>query len=253
MLEGKFVSDERVAASANASAIDLVNETDQEKVNTVDTLEKAVIEAEEKSIAPAEETEGEAVSDVETTKKTESAGKEGSDPEDAALKEDTFADATSSPTSVEEVVSSHDVDNADVPDDKTQALDGATARTSSDETREPALEVRTEDADAKVAQDSLNVPPPVPARSAARSSGRTSPAPALPPRRPPRATSLADKSLPVPSTNVSFKFGPPSVTSLHLSKLDAMEWEDKMWTEITKLKQDLWNARIGLLTDTATD
>jgi len=33
-----------------------------------------------------------------------------------------------------------------------------------------------------------------------------------------------------------------------LNKLETMEWEDKMWTEITKLKEELWRARIGLVT-----
>lgn len=44
----------------------------------------------------------------------------------------------------------------------------------------------------------------------------------------------------------------PANTALFLDRLDAMEWEDKMWTELTKLKEELWRARIGLVTDDTT-
>lgn len=99
--------------------------------------------------------------------------------------------------------------------------------------------------------------PPLPQRSAARGSGAQSPVsgapagpvapatsapPALPPRRVVRPVAKVADAMPAPTA---------ARTSLSLVADDSFDWEDKMWTEITKLKESLWKARIGLLAEEA--
>lgn len=92
--------------------------------------------------------------------------------------------------------------------------------------------------------------PPLPPRSVARGAG--SPAPVIPPRRHHTpAGSQAPPPLPARTAAPTYTFAPPPPTAIYLNKTDSLEWEDKMWTEVTKLKEQLWRARVGLVTEDA--
>ncbi|PWN48027.1 hypothetical protein IE53DRAFT_381668 [Violaceomyces palustris] len=111
-----------------------------------------------------------------------------------------------------------------------------------------------------VSKPSLGVaPPPLPRRSAARSSPKSpsTPVSGLPPVLPPRRSELEKKATPpkAPATTAQPKSSsqshpsPATVrTRLALGgDMSELGWEEKLWTEITKLKEEMWRARIGLM------
>ncbi|PWZ01466.1 hypothetical protein BCV70DRAFT_172806, partial [Testicularia cyperi] len=169
--------------------------------------------------------------------------------------DDDFSDATSFPSAEECQLQSAVTENESkstrdavekTTEKQQEAHADAGAETKNKPTQDPVPEEGASVAE-DVAGERAVVPPPVPRRSATRTPGTTSPAPALPPRRAPRALADgSDKSLVRPMVLLA-RSATPINTTLQLSKLETMDWEDRMWTEITKLKEELWRARVGLL------
>ncbi|EPQ26460.1 uncharacterized protein PFL1_06108 [Pseudozyma flocculosa PF-1] len=171
---------------------------------------------------------------------------------------------------------------ADLKEASDDTRDGPTTTTEAGEATAESKDAASEDGtaapangtDGKSDEDAMGdkpvVPPPVPRRSAARGSGASSPAPTalaaaptLPPRRVPRpqATSTTTPetssagavpaTAPTSAAAATASAAPPPRTTLLLGGDDAVDWEDKMWTEITRLKEELWKARVGLVVDEA--
>lgn len=327
VLEGKFMNEEQqqqaaaaAAAAANASTDSLPKEVAAAKSAQVETLEKAVEEAEtgntegekkepeniEEEKAEGKEEEGEKAdiektdaektdADKEESEKTEAekikeqvqeemgddtkedAKEEASKTEESedanhaesseaekktGADDDDFADAPSSPTEAKAEEAAKDGESSH---DATAAATEATAETSADKADAPATEadaaekpVEAEPAEKSAEADSTGAPvPPLPPRSVARGTGASSPSPAvaagatpkIPPRRHPRPVPAAPAGAPALPPRTPTPAVIPAATAIYLDKLDSMEWEDKMWTEVTKLKEELWRARIGLITE----
>ncbi|KAJ9476614.1 Rab guanine nucleotide exchange factor SEC2 [Pseudozyma hubeiensis] len=187
--------------------------------------------------AEAEDSEGNDDKKEEAVTSTAESSEEDKKP---AGEDDDFADAPSSPTDPKPIEPEIKVEDTTTDADKVEAGDAIA---------DAAAPAQSKPADASTAAAAAAAAPPLPPRSVARGagSGPASPAPIIPPRRhhtpgpplPPRTPVAAAAPL------------PPPVTALYLDKLDSMEWEDKMWTEVTKLKEELWRARIGLVTEDA--
>lgn len=187
--------------------------------------------------AEAEDSEGNGEKKEEAATSTTESSEEDKKP---AGEDDDFADAPSSPTEPKPIEPEIKVEDATTDADKVEADDAIA---------DAAAPAESKPADASTAAATAVSAPPLPPRSVARGagSGAASPAPIIPPRRhhtpgpplPPRTPVAAAAPL------------PPPVTALYLDKLDTMEWEDKMWTEVAKLKEELWRARIGLVTEDA--
>ncbi|KAN0061962.1 hypothetical protein ACQY0O_005957 [Thecaphora frezii] len=148
------------------------------------------------------------------------------------------AGETKAPKSGSTATSSDRVEKADLP---TSPRDNAVAE--SEITKDPAT------------SEIPGVPPPLPRRSSARGANSPVPigqgsVPALPPRRVARPQAeAAEPGTPLTPSTPSARPAPPIKVTLHLGGNDAVDWEDKMWTEITRLKQEMYKARIGLVVD----
>ncbi|SPO21152.1 related to GTPase activating protein sec2 [Ustilago trichophora] len=227
--------------------------TDDEKTEAEKIKESVQEELDDsdKAVEPqaAEQTE-EAKKEAETTEEESSEAEKKTAGDD-----DDFADAPSSPTEAktadkdkeaEDGEEAKEAETAEVP---AAELSADASAVEKEPTTEAAAETKPSDADTAAATGAAA--PPLPPRSVARGTGASSPAPAIPPRRHPRAGAIAAAE----STSSSAPVAPPSrtptplPTALYLDKLESMEWEDKMWTEVTKLKEELWRARIGLITE----
>ncbi|KAJ1030134.1 hypothetical protein NDA16_001046 [Ustilago loliicola] len=325
VLEGKFMNEEQqqqaaaAAAAANASTDSLPKEIVGAKSEQVETLEKAVEDAEanrtesdkteaekiedekadvkegETDKADAEKTDAEKTdAEKEEAEKTEAekikekvqeemgddaketGAEESSTTKKSEVAEDTeaekktggddddFADAPSSPTEAKAEEATKEGESSE---DVTAAATETTAETSADKADAPAIEAadaaekptEVDTAEKSTEADASGAPaPPLPPRSVARGAGASSPSPAgaggvtpkIPPRRyPPRPVPAAPAGAPTLPPRTSTPAISPAATALYLDKLDSMEWEDKMWTEVTKLKEELWRARIGLVTE----
>ncbi|SPO20232.1 related to GTPase activating protein sec2 [Ustilago trichophora] len=227
--EGEKIDDEKTEAEK-------IKESVQEELD--DSDKAAEPEAEEPTEEAKKETEATEEESSEAEKKT-------------AGDDDDFADAPSSPTEAKAADKDKEAkDDEEATDAETTEAPAAepSADVPADEkepTTEAAAETKPSDADTTAAVGAAA--PPLPPRSVARGTGASSPAPAIPPRRHPRAGAIAAaESAPVapPSRTPT-----PLPTAIYLDKLESMEWEDKMWTEVTKLKEELWRARIGLITE----
>lgn len=323
VLEGKFMNEKQqqqqaaaLSPAANASTDSSPKEVAGAKSVEVETLEKAVEEAEadkadvekaeekkagtkkeeaektgveevdaEKTDAEkeeAEKTEAEKIKEKvqektdDDTKEKDLAGlteekeeaKESESPgsdKKAAVDDDDFADTPSSPT---EAKAGDTAKVDETINEDTAAVDEATNESSDDKEAAPATEAdaaeKPSEADsaerpAEAEQTGTPVPPALPSRSVARITGASSPSPAgtagamlkIPPRRHNRPLPAAPIGTGAPELppRTSTPAVIPAATAIYLDKLDSMEWEDKMWTEVTKLKEELWRARIGLITE----
>lgn len=256
---------EEVAAAAAAAAEKTGNgETEEEKME-VEKLKESVHE-ESSGDEVAQATANEASESEHTDKKDEtanSADERSEEDKKPTGDDDDFADAPSSPSTdvkladaeaeEEEVATEIEAKEADAPPKLSETKDVVAT--------DAAVATESKQADGSTASTATAgiSAPPLPRRSVARGTGTgtgpgsgsaaasVSPAPVIPPRRhhtpgpalPPRTPSDATAAAALP---------PPPITALYLDKLDSMEWEDKMWAEVTKLKEELWRARIGLVT-----
>ncbi|KAJ1028008.1 hypothetical protein NDA13_003459 [Ustilago tritici] len=197
----------------------------------------------------------------------EEEAKESKSPESekAAVDDDNFANTPSSPT---EAKAGDTAKLDETINEDTAAVDEATNESSDDTEAAPATEAdaaeKPSEADsaerpAEAEQTGTLVPPALPPRSVARVTGASSPSPAgtagampkIPPRRHHRPLPAARIGTGAPELppRTSTPAVIPAATAIYLDKLDSMEWEDKMWTEVTKLKEELWRARIGLISE----
>ncbi|KAJ1035171.1 hypothetical protein NDA18_000767 [Ustilago nuda] len=244
---------EEVDAEKTDAEKEEAEKTESEKIKEK-VQEKTDDDTKEKDLAELTE-------EKEEAKESESPGSE----KKAAVDYDDFADTPSSPTEAK----ADDAAKVDETTNKdTAAVDGTTNESSDDKEAAPATEAdaaeKPTEADgaerpAEAEQTGTPVPPALPPRSVARVTGASSPSPAgtagampkIPPRRHNRPLPAAPigtgaPELPPRSSTPAII---PAATAIYLDKLDSMEWEDKMWTEVTKLKEKLWRARIGLITE----
>lgn len=276
VLEGKFTNEEQQQA-ASASSENLPKEISAARSEQVETLENAVADATE-----AADDKTVTAEDLEAHKPNEGVQESGdavqlaaeSEAEESALTEDKkmestpegspeaekknagddddFADAPSSPTEAKSTASDAKAD-AEAPTKDAETTESPVPDVvleASSETKEPTTVTEAASEKNKSAttdQQPSTTAPPLPPRSVACGTGAASPAPALPPRRHPRAADEPHQTQAQLQARTPAAL-PPAPTALYLNKLETMEWEDKMWTEITKLKEELWRARIGLVT-----
>ncbi|SNX81886.1 related to GTPase activating protein sec2 [Melanopsichium pennsylvanicum] len=273
--EASKVRDEsaQVAEEGDAAAAEKTEAANMDGENTgTDTVEDQKTEAEKIKESVQEESGETAASEADqpsSEEKKQHSAKETSEAEGKApADDDDFADAPSSPTEAESkpVDKQGKVDDVKAEDETkveettkdAEGVESFTTGLSSDapaDAKESTIPTAT---DAKPLEGTAETTtivtaaaPPLPPRAAARGSGSASPAPALPPRRHPRAGAIAASAQPTDNVPpaVPARTSSPPPTALYLNKLDTMEWEDKMWTEVTKLKEELWRARIGLITE----
>ncbi|CBQ67966.1 related to GTPase activating protein sec2 [Sporisorium reilianum SRZ2] len=246
---------------ADAAEAEEVKAADAEKLKDGETEEDKT-EAEKIKESVREESSADTADELAATdaceaeksdEKDESAGtKEESSDEDKkpAGDDDDFADAPSSPTT-EAKPADAEVKEEEKPaktEDTPADAAGSTDATESDTAvTDAAADPKSTDME-RTATASSTSAPPLPPRSVARGAGTgsASPAPQIPPRRHQPAASATP---PPPPPRTPVVAAAPPVTAIYLDKLEAMEWEDKMWTEVTKLKEELWRARIGLVTE----
>lgn len=264
---GSAPQSEQVQALENAVAADEGEEkptsvakgtqpVDAEDAARVEQAEDEKTEAEKIKESVQEEIgHSEATQDAEKTEPSEDRLPEAED--NNATNDDDFADAQSSPTVAKtaesEVKDGEQGKEGETPeassaeeathDASVEAKEVPTAAEPEHETTQKPSDEGTNAADdtTTTEQQSSAPAPPLPPRSVARGNGAASPAPVIPPRRHPRAGTTA--------VAPPIRTGTPAPTALYLDKLEAMDWEDKMWTEVTKLKEELWRARIGLVTE----
>lgn len=255
--ETKDVGDADKEAGADEKAeAEKVKESVQEGSDASDapgaaSEDKENADVEGKAASAAEDTETSEAKDKQDNEETDEAPAEATTKHD----DDDFADAPSSPTEPKAPDAPEDEQKPDEATDSVAKVETEATEPAADTDPTATADASNAAAGAAEGSDAAAAPaPPLPPRSVARGTGSVSPAPAVPPRRHPRAGALAVPPQRTSSASASAPVRPatPANTALFLDRLDAMEWEDKMWTELTKLKEELWRARIGLVTDDPT-
>ncbi|EST06487.1 GDPGTP exchange factor Sec2p [Kalmanozyma brasiliensis GHG001] len=289
VIEGKFANEEQQIVGGSMSSLDLPKEiaaVQPAKSAQVETLEKAVAaengeltdsndseavkpeeQAEEATAEKGEnaetaekgadgetqddKTEAEKIKEsveeevkTETTAEAESSNEKSDGQNDTpdtsshddhdgdkdhAGDHDDFADAESSPVTKD----------VDLQPDDTPAETEKAAETERPAETEPPTDAAT---DLKPSESTTGIiAPPLPPRSVARAANPIPPV--IPPRR--------HLTPALPARKPTYTLAPPPPTAIYLHKLDSLEWEDRMWTEVTKLKEELWRARVGLVAEDA--
>lgn len=235
-------------------------ETDEARTEA-DKIKESV--QEESSAETADEVAAADASEANTSDEKDGSAstKDDSSEEDKKplVDDDDFADAPSSPTTETKPVAVEVKQEEGKKDEDATSADAAEASSDAKEAETTVTDAAapTEAKPADMERTTTNssvAPPPLPPRSVARGTGTGSASPAsqIPPRRQQTPVS-ATPAPPLPPRTPTVAALPPPATAIYLDKLDVMEWEDKMWTEITKLKEELWRARIGLVTEDGAD
>jgi hypothetical protein len=139
--------------------------------------------------------------------------------------EDGFADAQS-------IHSATDSDHHEVDEDKDEEGIVAEATVVVVEAEEPLTPTKEKEAASIEEVIAPSTQPPLPPRAKARRPVPVPP-PALPPRR--------------PSNNGNIVANTPEPRRLLSAKGEShLTWEEKVWLEITRLRADMWSARVGV-------
>lgn len=244
-------TDEAEAQKTEASTTEAkeseADKTEEEKTQAEKIKESVQEEASEAAQEAAPEAE-----QSENVEKKDDPNEEASSEADkkAGGDDDDFADAPSSPTDAKSTdqdakaeEDAKEVESAETPAEEPSNAGAAVEAQNSTAETEPSEGEPSSTAAGGAAA------PPLPPRSVARGTGASSPAPVIPPRRHPRAGAIATEAAVAAAPPSRTATPQPPPTALYLDKLESMDWEDKMWTEVTKLKEELWRARIGLVTD----
>ena len=241
--DGEKVNDEEKAA---AVTVEESEEGEMEDVKTeAEKVKESVQEEASAEEAPAKTRDEQGEDTKDQVSSTADASSE-EDKKPTGGEDDDFADAPSSPTDAKPA-------DAEAKEEDPTAEAGSTPVDAAAEPSQAEVTATTSSDPTETVTSKPSTPtitaPPLPPRSVARGTNTGSPAPVIPPRRHHTPAPAAGPRTPTINTAIAAVAPPPPPTALYLNNLDSMEWEDKMWTEVTKLKEELWRARIGLVED----